>query len=507
MIKKSVLFFHSNDKDRLVLPSAWYSEAFRLLHTEMGHLGRDRTLDLFKQRFFWPGMSTFVGNSVKTCDRCIRSKAPNLPERAPLKSIKSSQPMELLCVDFLGLEMSKGGFENILVITDHFTKYSQAFPTRNQTASTTAKVLFANFFVHYGFPKHILSDQGRNFEGKIIQHLCSLTGIKKLRTTPYHPMSNGLCERFNRTLLGMLRTLTHDRKSDWKSYVPKLVHAYNCTKQDSTQFSPFFLMFGREPRLPVDIMFDLDSSDVDTVDESKFVSELRKQLEYAYALVSANQDSASCKGKANYDKRVRGAILVVGDRVLLRNVGLRGKQKLADKWSSDVYIVVGQPDTDLPVYSIQKEGSREKVKVVHRNLLLPLGSTQDQLPVSASPSQFSSEDEVVQVTIPLASDISQSQPSGSGSGSDDSDSSEMESDGRSSSHSSASGPPRPPLRRSTRVRRPPKWLQSGDYVTFSQRCSVSGGSIEARYQFLSDLYCKFLETHQKLFDQILSSLS
>ena len=127
--------------------------------------------------------------------------------------------MELICIDFLSLERSKGGHENILVITDHFTRYAQAFPTRNQLAKPTAKILFENFIVHYGFPARIHSDQGRNFESSLIKKLCSLAGIHKSRTTPYHLMGNGMIERFNQMLLNMLGTLKEHQKHDWKSFV------------------------------------------------------------------------------------------------------------------------------------------------------------------------------------------------------------------------------------------------------------------------------------------------
>ena len=130
-------------------------------------------------------------------------------------------------MDFLSLEQSKGGHQSILVITDHFTRYAQAVPTKNQTARTTAHALFETFIVHYGIPRRIHTDQGANFESHVIKELCTLTGMQKSRTTSYHPMGNGTWERFNRTLLNMLGTLEEHQKANWRAYVPTLVHAYN----------------------------------------------------------------------------------------------------------------------------------------------------------------------------------------------------------------------------------------------------------------------------------------
>ena len=158
-----------------------------------------------------------IKQRVRLCGRCIRRKtAPT--KAAELVNITSSAPMELVCIDFLSLEKSKGGHENILVITDHFSRYAQAIPTRNQKATITAKVLFENFFLHYGFPAVLHSDKGANVESKVIRKLCEIAGVKKSSTTPYHLMGNRMVERYNKTLLNMLGTLSDNQMSDWKSH-------------------------------------------------------------------------------------------------------------------------------------------------------------------------------------------------------------------------------------------------------------------------------------------------
>ena len=130
---------------------------------------------------------------VKSCTRCLRFK--RLPERANLNPIEATRPMELVHIDYLAIEAPKNSTSlkdiNILILTDHFTQYTQAYITPNQKANTVAKTLWDRFFMHYGFPEKILSDQGTNFESKLLEELCLLAQVKKMRTTPYRPEEMG----------------------------------------------------------------------------------------------------------------------------------------------------------------------------------------------------------------------------------------------------------------------------------------------------------------------------
>lgn len=340
------------------------------LHDSMGHMGVERTLDLVRARFYWPKMAADVEQKIKTCGRCVRRKSP--PQKAaPLVNIQATRPLQLVCMDFLCLEPDRSNTRDILVITDFFTKYAVAVPTPNQKARTVAKCLWENFIVHYGFPERLHSDQGPDFESRTIKELCEISGIQKIRTTPYHPRGNPV-ERFNRTLLDMLGTLEEKDKSRWRDFVKPLVHAYNCTKHDVTGFTPYELMFGRQPRLPVDLAFGLPYQDTPQISHSEYVKHLKSHLEESYSLASQRALKSAERNKYRFDKLVTNSSLEVNDRVLVRNVRLRGKHKLADKWESEVYVVIKRAG-DLPVYTVRPETREGPLLTLHRDLLLPCG--------------------------------------------------------------------------------------------------------------------------------------
>ena len=493
VVKRGLLFrkvlIDETDKFQLILPKKYREMALVGLHDDMGHLGRDKTLSLVRDRFYWPRMTTDVEEKIKTCDRCLKRKTPS-NSKSPLISIKTYQPLELVCMDYLTLESSKGGYQNILVITDHFTKYAVAIATKNQSAKTTAEAFFQNFVVHYGFPHRIHSDQGPCFESDLMTELCKISGMNKSRTTPYHPIGKGVCERFNRTLLGMLGTMDPDHKQDWKSHLNALVHAYNCTKHESTQVSPFFLMFGRHPRLPIDIILGIEPNE-NYPNQSVYIDQLKKRLKQAYEVAASQMDKAQIQQKKNYDKKDRGAIVQVGDRVLVKIVKFEGKHKISDRWENTPYTVIDQPNKDIPVYIVQKEGDCDFKRTLHRNLLLPISS--NPIPIlrksklsqvqNKTDSPRDTDKESINLTNSPVSDssdsdeefiVESSKSSEPVSENDKRDDvfDETKSQAAPKIREKINPPPQPVLRRSLRKCRLPERFRSGDYVMGIQPSST-----------------------------------
>ena len=187
----------------IVVPTADQQAAIDGCHHSAGHQGSNRTLSLMKERFWWPGMSQALLRAVANCGRCIQYDAKG--QLPPMQPIICTEPMELIHIDYIGMEVmvvtdKKPVVKNVLVVIDHFTRYVQAFVTKNHMARTTARVLYNDYFSIFSFPQHLMLDQGTEFCGKVIAAMCSLLVVKKIRTTPYHPQTNGSAKRVHQTL-------------------------------------------------------------------------------------------------------------------------------------------------------------------------------------------------------------------------------------------------------------------------------------------------------------------
>lgn len=259
-------------------------------------------------------------------------------------------------------------------MTDVFSKYTLAVPTRDQRATTVASVLVQEWFYKLGVPARLHSDQGRNFEGAVIAQLCHLYGIQKTHTTPYHPQGNGQCECFSRTLHDLLRSLPPEQKRSWTQHLAHVVFTYNTTCHHTTGESPHFLMFGQIPRLPVDFLLaGVEDPVMGSVED--WVARHQDGLRVTHGRVKSRLEAAAEHRKILHDQTVRGQPLVEGQLVHLRKCGIRGRNKIQNHWSSALYKVVRAPREGGQVYSISPLDEPSRVKHVHRSLLKPAPET------------------------------------------------------------------------------------------------------------------------------------
>ena len=254
-------------------------------------------------------------------------KSPVPKARAPLTNIKAGYPQQLLAMDIVGpFPESEKGNHYILVVSDYFTRWAEVYAIPNQEARTVAQKLTDEFFLRFGPPEQLHSDQGRNFESKVVMEVCKLLGVVKTRTTPYHPQSDGLVERLNRTILSMLAISARERPFEWENHLKKVCMAYNSSVQPMTGYTPFFLMFGRQVRMPVDIMYGTPTPQLSPI--TAYATQLKKSLENAYQHVREKMGYCLDRQKELYNCKAHGKPFKQGELVWLHCPAVpRGKSK------------------------------------------------------------------------------------------------------------------------------------------------------------------------------------
>ena len=203
-------------------------------------------------------------------------------------------------------------------------------------------------------------------------------GVWKIWTSPYLLQTNGQCEWFNSTLINMLWTLPKEKKSEWKNHIGTLVHAYNCTQNSAMGFSPYYLMFGRQPCLPVDVANGLAPHTIMEPNTTKFIQILRQCTKWAHKKAEVFQAKEVPRHKHNYYKRSRAAALEVGDTVLVCVTAFKGHHKMQDRWENREYVVEKWPFPNLPVYVVCPRDGEGCSWTLHRNYLLPINSNMGQ---------------------------------------------------------------------------------------------------------------------------------
>ena len=255
---------------------------------------------------------------------------------------------------------------------DHFSKYVVAYVVKDQMACTATEMLRNGYFGLFGAPAYLVSDLGKAFTGHLISNLCELYGMQKLRTLPYHAQTNGQVERMNQTIIRMIGKLEQDKKARWSEHLPEMLAAYNGTHSAVTGYSPYFLLFGRKSRMPVDCLFP-------TKMEVSVVA-MQKRLKEAFMVARHLTSQEAARQRCYYDRKAGAVALQPGDVVMVHTDGFVGKRKVKDWWEDGSFIVESQLE-DWPVYKVRCPTSDAKQKpkywILHRNRLLLVTNEDD----------------------------------------------------------------------------------------------------------------------------------
>ena len=219
-----------------------------------GHLGTTKTGERIRSRYYWKGWREDVESYCRRCQKCAERNSPKRRSRAPLVTTQSGYPMERVAMDIVGpLPRTKRGNRFIIVVSDYFSKWTEAYAVIDHEAVTVATKLIEEWISRFGVMQYLHTDQGREFESKLFTELCHLLEIRKTRTTPYHPQSDGMVERNNRTIKDILSMLVNGSHDDWDVWLPHALLAYRTAVHSSTGFSPHKILLGRQARIPVDM--------------------------------------------------------------------------------------------------------------------------------------------------------------------------------------------------------------------------------------------------------------
>ena len=335
-----------------ILPAALRQEALRRNHDEptAGHQGVEKTLDRLQQQMYWVNMARYVEQYCRECTKCQQSKL-SMPQRAPLTSLPIGRPWQMVEVDILEVPLSTNNNRYLLVVQDYYTKWAEAVPLPDQTAARITGELIKVFSI-FGHPEILHSDQGRNFESSILAQTLEAFGVHKSRTTPYHPQGDGMVERFNRSLLQLLRAYV-DAQNDWERYLPLVLYGYRTSVHASTGISPFVLMFGCHPRsMPFAKLNEFDSLSYPAHLQAKH-AELRD-------FVEANLAEAAHHQKSVYDQHTSSRSFSAGYPVWL-SVPTAGK--LHPLWEEEWVIKSVKSPLNMEITN------GKNTKVVHTNRL------------------------------------------------------------------------------------------------------------------------------------------
>jgi transcription antitermination factor NusG len=289
-----------------------------------GHMGRDKTIANIQHEYYWKNMNKEIAERVKACDVCQKTKEETSKLRGLLYPHQiPNNCWEVVTMDFImPLPRTDKGYDGIFVVVDKFSKYAIFCECKSTiSAKQTAELFIKHVFIHFGMPKQIISDRDARFLSSFWTHLFRLLDVKLMKSSAYHPQTDGQTERMNKTLIQMLRSCIQQYKEQWDVLLPMMQFAYNNSMQDSTGYKPFFLVYGRIPHIPY-ILHTIVKRKIDSRNDyvKKFVEEIKEVITHA----ADKMKHAQKKQKLQADKKRRNIEYEVGDLVLIRSYNFRG---------------------------------------------------------------------------------------------------------------------------------------------------------------------------------------
>ena len=370
-IKNEVLYKINLSSDGLqellVIPQQLIGEILFQLHCDptCGHLGLTKTLHKIKSRFYWETLNKDVTKFVKGCVDCQARKGSKEKGAGNLQPIEIGLPFQKVGIELLGpFRKSSQGKVMIIVATCYATRYVETKALPSGKAGPVAKFILENIILRHGCFTTLVSDQGKTFQSELVQELLKLMGANSRFTTAYHPECNGLTERFNKTLADMCAIYTNTPQTDWCSYLPFIQFAYNTARQDTTKFSPFELVYGRSPVLPVEAQLVETECRTDAEEIRQRALALRSQA-------VQNILKKQIKDKELYDKKHTQREFEVGDKVkIFIPIRKKGRsEKLLLRYFGPYYI--GEKMSEVNYLIRKGVGPNAKTDVVHISRILP----------------------------------------------------------------------------------------------------------------------------------------
>lgn len=328
----------SNFDWKLVVPEKDRNQILHNCHDHplSAHMGVHKTLARIAQSYYWPKLAADVKEYVQNCEKCKGSKNHTTIKHTMLTPKSASEPWELIAVDYLGpLTRSKQGNMYILVIIDVFSKFVQLFPLKNTETKGLIKILIENIFNVYGTPKTLISDNGPQFTSNKFQELLKEHGILHFKNARYHPQNNP-AERINSVVLAAIRSYLKDDQREWDKYISEIACALRTAKHESTQYTPFFIVFGKEMKHYKSRLL-LENSNEDNSSGNYDIQVQSQKSKRIYEVVKQQLKKAFDKYSSNYNLRTRSDCYNSGDIVwkknfALSNAGKGFNAKLAPKW-------------------------------------------------------------------------------------------------------------------------------------------------------------------------------